>query len=75
MCDAQILYIQGCIREKLSQENSLRKRVGHLSLLRRIQPLVADVELKICRSWERLAIDDQLVDQEADVDPTNWFRS
>ena len=76
MCDAQILYLQGRIREKLFQEEkSLRKRVGHQNLLKRIQLLAADVELEICRSWEKLMVEDRLTDQEADVEPIDWFRS
>ena len=69
MCDAQILYLQGRIREMLFQEEKrLRKRVGHQNLLKRIQLLVADVELEICRSWEKLMFEDRLTDQEADVE-------
>lgn len=76
MCDAQLLYLEGRIREKLFQEEkSLQKRVGHQNPLRRIQPLVVDVELEICRSWERLMFEDRLTDQEVDAEPMDWFRS
>lgn len=66
MSNAQRLYLQQRIKVKLSRDAvNLRKSVGHLSLLKRLQPLLDDMD--------RDFLEDPLAIERATREGTDWL--